>query len=519
MIRLVKNNSNSEPSVGKYISSPITDWSQIGDYDHFVQFYESDKSLLSTLSNYIASAINLGKLAFVVITSQHRDALNLKLQELGIDVDLAISSGKYILLDANETLPKIMLDGMPDAGLFNEFVGSFLDKISSTGFEIRAFGEMVSILWAESNYKAAICLEQMWNELQQNYKLSLFCAYPVQSFNKNDFAEPLREICLAHSKLIIPLDISAQSRNEPKNTPESQQKMLSPQDEVLEHERVESMLAAIVEYSADAIISKTLNGTITSWNKGAELIFGYKADEVIGKSITILIPRDRLGEEAIILSKLKRGEHIAHYETTRIRKDGTPIIISLTVSPIKDGNGNIIGASKIARDITERRELEKERAILLEKVKQENLIKEQTIKELNRTQQELSRLASIVEFSYDPIISLGLDGVILSWNKSAEKVYGHTTREIVGRHISTLFPSQYLSDIPKILMPLDRGEAVNDFETIQITKDGNLLNVSLTAFPVKDERGNIDTASIIVRDLTERKHIERERAKLLASGH
>ncbi len=125
-------------------------------------------------------------------------------------------------------------------------------------------------------------------------------------------------------------------------------------------EKQTAHLAAIVEDSDDAIISKDLNGIITSWNRGAENLFGYKADEVIGQSITILIPEKYLDEEPVIIGKIKRGEKIEHYETIRRRKNGELIQISLTVSPIKDKNGTIIGASKIARDITEKKRTENE---------------------------------------------------------------------------------------------------------------------------------------------------------------
>jgi PAS domain S-box-containing protein len=114
-------------------------------------------------------------------------------------------------------------------------------------------------------------------------------------------------------------------------------------------------LAAVIESADDAIISKTLDGIITSWNKGAERIFGYTAEEVIGKPVVILIPPDHRDEEPAILSRLRRGERIEHYETVRVRKDGQHINISLTVSPIRQSDGKIIGASKIARDITERK--------------------------------------------------------------------------------------------------------------------------------------------------------------------
>jgi len=118
-------------------------------------------------------------------------------------------------------------------------------------------------------------------------------------------------------------------------------------------------LAAIIESADDAIITKTLQGVITSWNRGAERMFGYAASEVIGQPVTILIPDDHIDEESAIIARLRAGEHIEHYETVRLRKDGTLVDISLTVSPIRDANNKVIGASKIARDISQRKEAEK----------------------------------------------------------------------------------------------------------------------------------------------------------------
>ena len=120
-------------------------------------------------------------------------------------------------------------------------------------------------------------------------------------------------------------------------------------------EEIRARLAAIIEYSDDAIVSKTLDGTITSWNDGAFRTFGYTAEEAIGKSITILIPPDRLQEEEVIIGMIGRGEHVDHYETQRVRKDGSRIHVSLTISPLKDSQGRIVGASKIGRDITEKK--------------------------------------------------------------------------------------------------------------------------------------------------------------------
>lgn len=126
-----------------------------------------------------------------------------------------------------------------------------------------------------------------------------------------------------------------------------------------------AFLAAIVDSSDDAIVSKSLSGIIMTWNKGAERIFGYSADEAVGQPVTIVIPKDRLDEEPAILARIQAGERVDHFETVRRRKDGNLIDISLTISPIRDASGEIIGASKIARDISERRREAEHRELLL----------------------------------------------------------------------------------------------------------------------------------------------------------
>lgn len=130
-------------------------------------------------------------------------------------------------------------------------------------------------------------------------------------------------------------------------------------------ERLSQHLTSIVEFSDDAIVSKDLTGVITSWNRGAERLFGYTAEEIVGRSITVLIPPENHDEEPSILRRIRRGEQIDHYETVRVRKDGSRVDISLTVSPIKDATGKIVGASKIARDISDRKRAEEQQHLLL----------------------------------------------------------------------------------------------------------------------------------------------------------
>jgi PAS domain S-box-containing protein len=133
----------------------------------------------------------------------------------------------------------------------------------------------------------------------------------------------------------------------------------------IKYDRAAQYYAAIIESSDDAILSKDTDGVIMSWNRGAQRLFGYSAEEVVGKPVTILMPADRVDEEPLILGRIRRGERVDHYETVRKRKDGSLVDISLTVSPIRDLEGNVVGASKIARDISERKRAQAQQELLL----------------------------------------------------------------------------------------------------------------------------------------------------------
>jgi PAS domain S-box-containing protein len=247
-------------------------------------------------------------------------------------------------------------------------------------------------------------------------------------------------------------------------------------------ETIRNRLSAIVDSSDDAIISKDLNATITSWNKGAERLFGYTANEAIGRPITMLIPPDRIHEETDILGRLKRGEHINHFQTIRRHKDGTMLDVALTISPVKDASGAIVGASKIARNISEAKMADRARHLL----------------------------SAIVDSSDDAIISKDLNGIITSWNKGAERLFGYSAHEAIGKPVTILIPADRLDEEPQILSRIRSGERIDHFETVRRRKDGTLLDISLTISPVKDSSGTIIGASKIARDITERKSAEEE---------
>jgi PAS domain S-box-containing protein len=252
-------------------------------------------------------------------------------------------------------------------------------------------------------------------------------------------------------------------------------------------------LASIVESSDDAIIAKNLNGVVTDWNGAAERLFGYTAEEMVGRSIMTIIPPDLQHEEPMILDKIRNGERLEHYETQRLHKSGNRLDISLTISPIRDNSGRVIGASKIARDISERRRLENARMLL----------------------------AAIVESSDDAIVSKNLDGIITSWNASAERLLGYTAEEIIGQSVLRIIPPTLHFEEPGIISRLRRGERIEHHETRRMRKDGQIIDVSLTVSPIRDVRGNVIGGSKILRDIRERKAAEAalvEKEKFVAAG-
>ena len=384
-------------------------------------------------------------------------------------------------------------------------------------------------------------------------------------------------------------------------------------------QRAQARLGAIVEFSGDAIITKNLDSIVQTWNIGAERLFGYTADEVIGKPVTILFPEDRLNEEDAILEKLRRGQAVERLETVRLAKDGRRIPVSESTSPLKDTDGNIIGASKIIHDVSDivaaREALIREKELLAttlasigdgvivtdnqsrvtylnpeaerltgwtssnaegrplsvvfrivnERTRRvaENpvekalrlgtivglanhtmLLREDGVEfliddsaapirendgsvfgvvlvfrdvtEQRRLYEAREQLAAIVEYSGEAIATKNLDGIIQTWNASAEKLFGYRADEIIGKSVTILIPRERLSEEDEILSRLRRGLPAERLETIRLKKDGTPLPVSVTVSPMKNQEGEVIGASKLIQDITARNRLENERQQLLA---
>jgi PAS domain S-box-containing protein len=246
-------------------------------------------------------------------------------------------------------------------------------------------------------------------------------------------------------------------------------------------------LAAVVRSSHDAIVAKDLNGTITDWNQSAARIFGYKAKEIIGKSILTLIPKDRQDEETEILSKIRRGQSIDRYETVRRCKDGQLIDVSLTISPVKGSNGKVVGVSKIARDITKQKQ----------------------------TERRLTEQAHLLDLTTDAILARDPQDRITYWNDGARELYGYSRQEALGKVPHKLLRtvhSQSLTDIRKKLERENRWSG----ELTHTCKDGTKVIVISRWSLDRDAKGKPSSILETNTEITDRKREEQRRAVNLA---
>ncbi len=254
-------------------------------------------------------------------------------------------------------------------------------------------------------------------------------------------------------------------------------------------ETTSNFLASIVESSGDAIVTKDLNGVINSWNKGAEKLFGYTAEEALGRNVTMLIPEDRFDEEPAIMERIRSGRRVHHYETVRRRKDGTLIDISLSVSPMFDNRGKVFGASKIARDISERK----------------------------RRDREIHFQADLLNAVEQAVIATDLTGRIIYWNSFAERLYGWTGDEAVGANVVDLVPAEDAREQAVEIFAKIREGVSWSGELTTRRKNGETFTAMVTDSPIVGDDGHLIGVVGISSDITNQKRAEEERAKLLQS--
>jgi PAS domain S-box-containing protein len=459
-------------------------------HSHSVHFYQDDFALLDELTQYVGAALDAGDAAVVIATEAHRAGLTERLTDRGVDLSLAIEEGRYQALDAADTLRQFMVNERLETSRFVELVGGLITQLASAARgpdrQVAAFGEMVALLWKDGNREAAIHLEQLWNQLADTHAFQLHCAYPIELFSGDPDGQSIRLICGEHSD-ILP---SAQYRNlatyeeRLKSVLFLQQKAKALETEIRERKKVEKTLeereGELKDFLDNAVIGMhwvAADGTILWANKAELTLLGYEPEEYIGHHIAEFHADRTVIDD--ILERLGRQEALHDYEARMRRKDGS-IRYVRTDSNIFLRDGRFAHTRCFTIDITEKR----------------------------RAEQAAFRLAAIVESSDDAIVSKDLNGIITSWNKGAERIFGYKAEEIIGQPVTTIIPPELHDDEPHILSKIRAGERIEHFQTVRLRKTGERIDVSLTVSPVKDQHGNIIGAAKIARDVTQQKRLE-----------
>jgi PAS domain S-box-containing protein len=257
----------------------------------------------------------------------------------------------------------------------------------------------------------------------------------------------------------------------------------------------------LLEALPDAIVAVNREGTIVQVNSQTLALFGYSRGELVGQKVEILVPESYRPQHHQHREKFaetpKTRRMGADLDLYGRRRNGSQFPVEISLSPVSTEKGMFVLSA--IRDISDRKRIAEE----LRRANEE--LHRRTAEQLGEYR---SRLASIIDSSEDAIIGKGLDGIITSWNKGAERVYGYTPEEVVGKHISILAPSDRPDEIPEILKKIARGESVEHYESVRVTKDGQPLNVSISVSPLRDAKGEVVGASAIARDITAQRKAE-----------
>ena len=484
--------------IAKEKLEPLQGCSDLAESAHLVQFYETDEFLVRSVSNFIRTGMQAGGAGIVFATKAHRERIEDQLKADGVDMAGARASGQYVAFDAVETLSKLVADGKLKAGAFSETIDPIVKQAAECWRGVRVFGEMVAQLWAHGLHDTAINLERGWNELHETRPFLLLCAYPMEGFAHKESTNSLELVCGEHSHIIPAEGYMALGTPEDRLRAVAllQQKARILEAEIAERtqagERLsisESRYRRLFEEARDGILMvDPATYRITDANPSMTEFLGLDAEELVGRELwdvglfkdreSVLEALGQFGETAI-----PRSRHLSLKIRTGQRREAE------FVSSFFHANGHKIIQCNV-RDVTERK----------------------TAEEVS------SHLAAIVESSHDAIISKSLEGIILSWNKGAERIFGYSAEEVIGKPINILIPRDRVEEEPTILARLQRGERVDHYETVRQTKDGRLIYVSLAISPIRDGSGKIVAASKIARDITERKQAEeqlREQAEII----
>ena len=459
---------------------------------HLVQFYEEEAALETAVAEFLTAGLAAGEIVTVIATREHTAAFERRLASDGLQIEAARASGQILFVDAHETLAKFMRDGEPDAALFQAVVGQLIaERVDrANGARLRAYGEMVDVLWKRDDRRAAVRLEELWNDLQTRQSFTLLCAYAMGSFYKEPAA--LQSVCETHTHVVGQGSDAQTVAREIRHREEVEQALRESLRELRRKEealrRSEERLRDFVENATIGLHSVGPDGTIL-WANAAELeLLGYGSDEYVGRSITEF----HVDQDVIVdmLAALARGEAIHDHEARLRAKDGS-IKHVLVSSNGYFQDGSFVYSRCFTRDITERRLAEEA---------------------LRQSERQLQIVADAL-----PVLVSYVDADLRYRFVSAayERWFKRPRAEILGRRVDELVGAAAFQTIRPHMERALAGETAA-FESEVPYEGAGTRFVAATYIPQIGEDGRVSGFATLVVDVTERKNFERFRAAAAA---
>lgn len=457
---------------------------------HTAHFYSNDAVLVGEIGARLAGTLAAGGAAVVIATAAHRAAFEEQLLAQGLDPVRVAQEGRWLSLDAADTLAAFMVEGWPDTRLFFSRIGGVLDSLrAATGASnqtlVAAYGEMVSLLWEEGKTGACMRLEELWNELAQTRRFHLSCGWPLRFFSRDTDGVALGCICSEHDHVNPGQGYDTMTEEERRrNAVVWRLQAEALETEKRQGQRMEETLhlreAELRDFLENAVVGMHWiagDGTIVWANHAVLELLGYQAQQFVGHNF-LEFAEDPAAVD-IMLARLRGCENVRGCELRLRASNGSLRWVRIDANPWRH-NGKFMHARCFVLDVSEKK----------------------------RADEAQMKLAAIVESSEDAIVSKDLTGIVTSWNAAAERILGYTAAEIIGRPITTVIPPELHKDEVEILRKIQAGERIEHFETVRMTKSGERIDVSLTISPVRNPQGTIIGAAKILRDITMQKRLE-----------
>jgi len=532
-----------------------------------VQFYEKDDFLVSQLIRYVRSGLTAGETCLVIATPDHRAALLKGLAASGEDADAPMLESRLILKDAADTLASFMIGSAPDEALFRKALESILAQAESRHKPLRAFGEMVALLWESGEPDAAAELEGLWENFLTGKSIRLLCAYPLQVFNDPATLGLFLKICEHHSDVLPTETLSSPDLPEGEKLRAIallQQNAIMLQAQAMEagecikesrqlHHALEILNRTGSSLMAEHDLEKILQLVTDAGREISQAAFGsffYESFDAQGGTVSLFTVSGASREAFAGFPEASGGgilgtisesrKHVRYDDAVQpgefekwgpyhgLPRDSLPIRSYLAM-PVASRGGEVLGGlfygHTQAGIFTERtvhllNNLASQAAAAIENAKLHAALQKE-LKQRRLHEKESQKYTAIIRTSSDAIISKNLDSIVTSWNKAAEAVFGYSAGEMIGKSITMLIPSHLQDEEGVILGRIRNGETIKHYETVRQRKDGKIIPISLTVSPILDAHGTIVGASKIARDITDIRNTEeqlRQSQKMEAIG-